>query len=209
MPATTANALRVFSYIVARDFGFAPNPFFGWCTLATCKPEIRRTAQIGDWVLGTGSAGSGRAGRAVYAMRVDSAMTFAEYWADGRFTRKQPNLRASRKLAFGDNIYRPDGSGGWTQLDSHHSLHDGRANPLNVVADTKTDRVLVSQEYIYWGRDGPVVPMRLRSFGEDHEDICCKTQGHKCRFGSALVAATISWLERFADRGLQGRPANW
>jgi hypothetical protein len=73
LPATTANALRVFSYIVARDFGFAPNPFFGWCTLATCKLEIRRTAQIGDWVLGTGSAGSGHAGRAVYAMRVDGA----------------------------------------------------------------------------------------------------------------------------------------
>jgi hypothetical protein len=43
------------SYVVARDYGFAPNPFFGVCTLATCKPLIRRIAHIGDWIVGTGS----------------------------------------------------------------------------------------------------------------------------------------------------------
>jgi hypothetical protein len=208
-PATIANALRVYSYIVARDFGFAPNPFFGWCTLATCKGVIRRTAQVGDWVLGTGSAKKGRAGRAIYAMRVEGAMTFGEYWTDPRFARKHPDLKASRKLAFGDNIYSPDAGGGWHQLDSHHSLHDGSPNPLNIDTDTKTDRVLVSQNYIYWGADGPMVPSELRSFGEDHEDICCKTQGHRCCFGSGLVAATASWLAGFEDRGLQGRPAEW
>jgi hypothetical protein len=41
---------------VARDYGFAPNPFFGVCTLATCKPKIRKAAAIGDWVVGTGSS---------------------------------------------------------------------------------------------------------------------------------------------------------
>jgi Nucleotide modification associated domain 2 len=199
----------VYSYIVARDFGFAPNPFFGWCTLATCKPVIRRTAQIGDWILGTGSADKGRAGRAIYAMRVESAMTFGEYWTDPRFARKHPDLRASRKLAFGDNIYTPDDGGGWRQLDSHHSLHDGSPNPLNVVADTKTDRVLVSRDYIYWGAGGPVVPAELRSFGEDHEDICCKNRGHRCRFSHELVEAVDGWLGSFDDRGLQGRPADW
>lgn len=28
-----------YSYVVARDFGFAPNPFNGFLTLATCKPK--------------------------------------------------------------------------------------------------------------------------------------------------------------------------
>ena len=32
----------LFSYVVATDSGFAPNPFFGLCTLACCKPAIRR-----------------------------------------------------------------------------------------------------------------------------------------------------------------------
>src|SRR5712671_5339411 len=35
-------SMRLYSYVVARDFGFAPNPFFGVCTLATCKPDIRK-----------------------------------------------------------------------------------------------------------------------------------------------------------------------
>ena len=34
--------MKLYSYIVARDFGFAPNPFYGFCTLATCKPKIAK-----------------------------------------------------------------------------------------------------------------------------------------------------------------------
>lgn len=43
---------RYFSYILTRDYGFAPNPFNGTCTLATCKPKIRATANVanGLWV---------------------------------------------------------------------------------------------------------------------------------------------------------------
>lgn len=48
--------MRLFSYVVRFDSGFAPNPFYGYCTLATCKPPIRRTALVGDWIIGTGSA---------------------------------------------------------------------------------------------------------------------------------------------------------
>ena len=39
-----ATTMTVYSYIVAYDSGFAPNPFHGTCTLACCKPTIRRTA---------------------------------------------------------------------------------------------------------------------------------------------------------------------
>ena len=115
----------MFSYVVARDYGFAPNPFFGVCTLATCKPRVRKTAAIGDWVIGTGSAKRGRQGYLVYAMRVAEALTFNEYWADPRFQQKKPNLRGSLKQAFGDNIYFRDESEQWNQLDSHHSYQGG------------------------------------------------------------------------------------
>ena len=37
--------MTLYSYTVAADTGFAPNPFHGFCTLACCKPGIRRTAQ--------------------------------------------------------------------------------------------------------------------------------------------------------------------
>ena len=50
---------HLFVYVIARDFGFAPNPFHGVCTLATCKPGIRRSAKVGDWILGVGGKGLG------------------------------------------------------------------------------------------------------------------------------------------------------
>jgi hypothetical protein len=43
--------MKLYSYVVTHDTGFSPNPFWGCCTLADCKPAIRRTAKIGDWVV--------------------------------------------------------------------------------------------------------------------------------------------------------------
>ena len=150
--------MRLFSYVVARDYGFAPNPFFGVCTLATCKPRIRRIGSMGDWIIGTGSSPTGRQGYLVYAMRITEMMTFNEYWEDGRFQRKKPNLRGSKKQAFGDNIYFKDEAGQWHQQNSHHSRFDGSSNPHNICQDTKADRVLLSKDYSYWGGAGPEIP---------------------------------------------------
>lgn len=50
------NNSYLYAYSITRDFGFAPNPFHGICTLATCKPRIRKAANIGDWILGIGGA---------------------------------------------------------------------------------------------------------------------------------------------------------
>src|SRR5579863_9322212 len=99
-PASWLLSVKLHSYVVARDFGFAPNPFFGVCTLATCKPKIRSAAQIGDWVTGTGSKPSKREKNVVYAMRVTGTMTFEEYWSDPHFQRKKVNMRGSKKQAF-------------------------------------------------------------------------------------------------------------
>ncbi|MBL7177318.1 MAG: DUF4976 domain-containing protein [Desulfobacteraceae bacterium] len=51
--------MKLFSYIVKPDSGFSPNPFWGYCTLACCKPTIRRTAKPGDWIVGLSSKSQG------------------------------------------------------------------------------------------------------------------------------------------------------
>jgi hypothetical protein len=199
--------VRLFSYIVARDFGFAPNPFYGYCTLATCKTDIRRTAQAGDWIVGTGSKRNGRDGTLVYAMLVAETMTFDEYWLDPRFERKRPNLRTSTKQAFGDNIYHRDRDGAWVQENSHHSLHDGSANSENVERDTRANRVLISDRFTYWGADGLEIPMRFRDF--DGVDICLSRQGYMCNFPDDLVSEFVAWLENTGMLGYAGRPHDW
>ena len=59
--------MRLFTYIVTSDAGFAPNPFYGYCTLACCKTAIRRAAEPGDWIVGLTPKAHGN--RIVYAMR--------------------------------------------------------------------------------------------------------------------------------------------
>ena len=153
---------RAYMYVVDRDFGFAPNPFHGICTLATCKPPIRKGARVGDWVIGMGGKRLNATGRCIYAMEVTQAVTFNEYWASREFRDKRPVRNGSRVMMVGDNIYhRLEGDAAWQQLDSHHSLADGSPNPLNVEKDTKADRVLISRRFYYFGSEAPMIPARI------------------------------------------------
>jgi hypothetical protein len=196
---------RLFSYVVARDYGFAPNPFHGVCTLATCKPKIRKAAAIGDWVIGTGSASKNRTGFLVYGMKVEEALTFEQYWSDSRYFLKRPNLQGSKKQAFGDNIYSRQG-GRWHQIDSHHSFSDGSPNPKNIAADTCVNRVLISRTFTYWGGEGPAIPARFRNF--DGQDICA-LRNHRGIFLEKMLAEFLVWLEPHAHEGYLGEPLDW
>ena len=199
--------MTLYSYVVARDYGFAPNPFFGVCTLATCKPKIRKHTQVGDWIVGTGSKAYGLEGRLVFAMKVAEALTFDNYWADLRYFRKRPNLRGSLKQAYGDNIYHHNHqTGRWLQENSHHSLADGRPNPKNIQHDTQADRVLVGTEFTYWGATGPLIPRRFRQYqGYD----VCGGRGHKCTFPADLIESFIAWIQSLRVTGYVGQPSEF
>ena len=197
--------MTLYSYVVARDFGFAPNPFFGVCTLATCKPKIRAAAAVGDWVIGTGSKGYGLDGRLVFAVRVAESLTYDQYWRDPRFRNKRPNLHGSWKQAFGDNIYHKARDGHWIQANSHHSYPDGTPNPHNIKHDTQAPRVLIGDLFCYWGRSGPKIP---REFRRSNHNVCAH-RGHKCKFPSEFVASFVEWLISLGLHGYLGPPAGW
>lgn len=197
--------MRLYSYIVARDLGFAPNPFHGFCTLATCKPKIRGGATVGDWIVGTGAKTRyDIAGRLIYAMRVTEVLDFDTYWRDARFLAKRPELRGSLKVMYGDNIYHRGGKR-WVQADSHHSLENGRPNKANIAWDTGVDRVLVATKFVYWGASAPRIPNRFRRWPKTGDDICCKARGHRV-FDGELAAAFVAWLEGQGKWGVQGEP---
>jgi hypothetical protein len=142
-------------------------------------------------------------------MRVTSAMTFEEYWADPRFQTKKPNLRGSKKQAFGDNIYsRNQDTGSWCQVDSHHSLSDGSTNYSNVAADTETNRILLSDDFVYWGGSGPELPPHFLSYGPERVTLLV-IRNHKNNFPPELVWEFIAWIRSFNERGYAGEPADW
>lgn len=150
----------LYIYVVARDFGFAPNPFHGLCTLATCVPLIRARAKVGDWIMGVGGSRLKATGKIIYLMRVSETMSFNTYWADPRFCRKKPLRNGSSMMMVGDNIYhQDDGSGIWIQSDSHHSNPDGSTNTINLKKDTSSNRVLISDYFYYFGKSAPAVDL--------------------------------------------------
>ncbi|HEY0761806.1 MAG TPA: hypothetical protein VGD61_05475 [Pyrinomonadaceae bacterium] len=153
---------KVYMYVVDRDFGFAPNPFHGYCSLATCKPMIRKQAEVEDWVIGMGGARLKATGRCVFAMRVTEKLTFNDYWSNPRFFDKRPVRNGSQRMMVGDNIYHFNArTKKWHQADSHHSKADGSINLDNLTQDTSSNNVLVSQHFFYFGSEAPVVPRHL------------------------------------------------
>ena len=197
--------MKLFTYIVARDFGFAPNPFYRYCTLATCKPQIRSSASIGDWVVGTGAKGEyNLVGYLIYAMKVDEVMDFDSYWNDHRFLSKRPVMNGSLKQLYGDNIYHQF-NGQWIQADSHHSLDNGQPNANNINRDTRVNRLLISRKFVYYGNAAPLIPEDSRSYQPTGEDLCCPRMGHRVR-SHEFATAFESWLNNRGEWGVQGMP---
>ena len=201
---------RIYSYVVRYDSGFAPNPFYGYCTLATCKPDIRRSAEAGDWVVGSASNARDirRGGHMVYAMRVTEAITFDEYSRETRFEAKKPFRRGSRKQSCGDNIYfRDTPKCDWRQRDSFHSTEDGQQQPQHVARDTGVNRVLISDDYIYFGGTGPAFPDDLQD--ENGRPLCKRGIGRSCFDDPQLVENLERWIRSLDVRGYQGPPQEW
>lgn len=204
--------MKLYSYVVRYDSGFAPNPFYGYCTLATCKPRIRKNASLNDIIIGVGSASKkiGQGGRLVYAMKVTEIISFDQYFRDQRFQSKKPVLSGSRKQARGDNIYCAD-NGDWHQLDSFHSKPDGNPNPNHIDRDTAIDRVLISNEYTYFGKNGPHLPTHLKS---RERSICHKGRSER-KFDSendsdrALITRFQKWYVELEQQGYVGHPFDW
>ncbi|MBV9826141.1 MAG: hypothetical protein JO001_10770 [Alphaproteobacteria bacterium] len=196
--------MRVYSYVIDHDLGFAPNPFHRVCSLAACKPQIRQHARLGDYVVGTGSKPSGGIGRIIYWMYVDEIIDFNQYWSDPRFRHKRPVMRGSLMLRYGDNIYHRDvDTGDIVQEDSFHSEPSGRVSEGNLRRDTgTTDRILLARKFAYWGAGGPTVPAQFADFVH-------RTQGHKCCFPLERAEAFADWLREQPARGCVGDPTDW
>jgi hypothetical protein len=195
--------VTVFSYVIEHDLGFAPNPFNGVCTLACCKPRIRKKAELGDYILGMGAVRPKLQGHITFWMRVDEIVTFDEYWSDIRFRRKKPVMAGTTYLRYGDNIYHRDGGEVFHQEDSFHSLEDGSLSSGDLRRDTgTTEKVLIGREFVYWGRAGIKLPDDLKCFA-------ISGPGHKSNFSEEEIERLIGWLGTHRERGYRGEPAHW
>ncbi len=177
---------RLFTYTIPVDDGAAPNPFRGMCSLAICKPGIRRVAAPDDWVAGLGSinAPSGDlSGRLVYAMHVDEVLTLAHYdrSAPSRWPHRVPNINsADLSERLGDCIY--DFSNG------EPVQRPGVHGPANQMTDLSGQNVLISSRFYYFGSRAMRLPDHLLP-------ICHQTRGHRSRSNAPYFGPFVEWLQ--------------
>lgn len=177
--------MTLYSYVVDHDNGFAPNPYYGVCTLAHCKyargikKNVVELARVGDWVVGTGgnSRRSAGNGKLVYAMRVDERMTLKQYYADPRFKKKKPTDGSYRQRK-GDNL---------------------------VKAKRLTKRfVLISKNYFYFGNNALKIPKKFRL--HPVHPLEKRGPGFRSKFSNTFVRAFTRWLQKNYRVGMLGQP---
>lgn len=164
----------LYCYKMTHDTGFAPNPYHGVLTLATCKPKIRKNAQKEYWISGwTSNKVQGKndefrftdATQAlIYLAKVSDNPKIKDYWKEYK-KKRQPDQfdkdekegckscgnniipQASDIEYFGDNIYEPDDSEP-LGFKRHENAHHGEENKKR---DLSGERVLVCKEFYYFG----------------------------------------------------------
>lgn len=193
--------MTLYSYCLRYDDGAAPNPYWGVCTLAICKPAIRKVAKKGDWVVGLGSKRSpvgDKSGQVVYAMKVTKpVLSMAEYdeYCRKDLPEKIPDWRGPdfrRKV--GDCIY-----------DFRHGkqprLRPSVHSEANRETDLRGERVLLSGHFYYFGDQPVPLPKRLLP-------IVHQTQGRKSHANDEHVDTFVAWIEGrgFRRDAVLGKP---
>lgn len=207
--------MRLFTYKLTHDTGFAPNPFHGYLTLATCKPGIRQTKGVEEWVAGftskalvQNSAGAGGTWdgvpRLIYLMKITDKLSIADYFLDPRFACKIPRSQGSAEDRSGDNIYRPRFPGA-TQ-PSEFEIVDNPNHPAtndHIATDLSGAYVLVSEEFYYFGRKAVWIP----------DEVLVSVPNGPSRYGRRTEGAPaqrmIDYISRHYDQGLIGMPHMW
>ena len=168
----------LYGYKMTHDTGFAPNPYHGILTLATCKPLIRKWAKEGYWISGwTSNDVQGKNDKfhfkdenqkLIYLAKISEKLSFAEYWEKYPQKRQPTKTKVGKEcfkscgntmvtinddIAFcGDNIYEPDSNdpSGYIQ---HENPHHGQQNKEH---DLSGENVLVCKEFYYFGVENAI-----------------------------------------------------
>jgi hypothetical protein len=174
---------RIYRYVLAYDLGMAPNPRRGLITLATCKPELRKTARIGDWVIGNFPAPKNEV--VAWAGKIARSLPIEQYAAE-----YPARHDALYQLGADGRLHRIPGKHPWYHRDADQQHKDQKGFVL----------VFEKDRSWYFGGNGRVLPPELHQ-------LAARGQGHRVnqrQLGD--LAALEAWLADQAPPGIHGEP---
>ena len=195
--------MHCFRYRMDHDYGFAPNPFWGTLTLATCKAQIRnsRALAIGDWIVGLGSVAMGNEDTIVYAAQVKESIPFDQYWVDERFQVKKANINGTMVQMYGDNVYHTVEG----KVVQEPCAHSNDPNGQHKKSDTSGKNVLICEFFYYFGDQAPKLPKELAYIGDTGNPRAIRYTD----LDDAKIQAFVDWLAANYEPGIHGDPCNW
>ena len=182
----------LFSYIIPHDGGSAPNPYHGICTLVICKPVIRRTAKVGDWMVGLGAKDSpiGNASeKVIYAMRITKKICMERYdtFCLNNYPEKIPEWDSGDYMKrIGDCIY-----------DFSDPSNPKIRKSVHTIKNMKTDLggkcALISNDFYYFGNKSEPLLDNLKG-------IIKQGQIHRSKSNDKYVEDFIKWIRKKKKR---------
>lgn len=189
--------MTLYSYIIAKDYGLAPNPFWGKMTLAVCKPGIRKHATEGDWIIGTGVKNLSRAnkayvdfgGKLVFAMKVSDVVSMKEYdrictASTTDLKNKIPTQDSDWRRMVGDCIYKYPLNGEIPMMRPGLHCSD------DIERDLSGENVLMSDHFYYFGENAIQIDCRFK-------ELLKHKQGHLKFENENLTNDFVVWLTGF------------
>ncbi|MDQ3482212.1 MAG: hypothetical protein M3448_02215 [Pseudomonadota bacterium] len=173
--------MAIYRYIITADTGMAPAVADGLISLATCKPVVRRSTRVGDWVVAC-RASPAPPGLVAWAGRVRQKLEIADY---EREFRGRP-----------DAVYRLGADGDYVRLrpDYHNT-------PEQVATDLSGPALVFDPEASwYFGSSPKLLP-------DDLLHLAPRGQGHRVNgAGPDDEQALLVWLRNISPPGVQGSP---
>lgn len=187
------NCGTIYAYKLTCDNGGAPCIFRNLLSLSICKPRIRTSAQIGDWVLGFGGKSNPQLrGRLIYVAQITSVEDNGEYYAKEQY-RGRP-----------DCIYQRTPAGYKYVEGSHYHDPEDIEHDLGAEPRFERARVLMSRRFCYFGgQQGPSLdPIRNIYDGLPRDYI----KNHAPDIRDRLELFIASVFEQFGP-GKHGNPS--
>ena len=172
---------RILRYILQHDTGMAPCVDDGLVSLATCKPKIRASARVGEWVIGFRPSPAPR-GLVIWAGQVAHRAEVGDY-------ERQYRGRS-------DAVYRARPGGGFKRLrpDYHPGEDEFRKDTSAPVLIFDPDATW------YFGAEPQMLPEKLMH-------LAAGGRGHRVEGANeGDTAALQSWLSSLKPPGIHEPP---